>query len=61
MRLLLRAVLRQLIAERWTTVSVVLGITLAVLSIVAVHLLAEVVKTQLDRGRPGSALGLTHK
>ena len=60
MRLLLRAVLRQLAAERRTTVSVVAGITLAVLSIVAVHLLAEVVKSQLDRGNPGTALGLTH-
>jgi len=58
--LLLRAVLRQLVAERWTTVSVVVGITLAVLSIVAVHLLAEAVKSQLDRSSPGSALGLSH-
>ena len=40
MKLLWRAVLRQLVVERWTTLSVVLGITLAVLSIVAVHLLA---------------------
>ena len=60
MSLLLRAVLRQLVAERWTTVSVVVGITLAMLSIVAVHLLAEVVKSQLDRATPGSALGFSH-
>jgi putative ABC transport system permease protein len=60
MKLFLVALLRQLAEHPLATLSVVFGVTLALASVVAVHLLAERIATELERTYPASFAGLTH-
>lgn len=60
MRLLLRASLRQLLVQRGATITVFSGIGLAMLSVVAVHLLSDQIQRELERSNGAAVLGLTH-
>ncbi len=61
MTLFLLALWRQLRAQPWATVSVVLGISLAMASVVAVHLLTARIATELASAYPASLAGLNYQ
>ena len=60
MKLLLKSLLRYLTRQTWSTVSLMLGVTLAIASVVAVHLISDRIQAQLRHANPGAAIGLTH-
>jgi putative ABC transport system permease protein len=60
MKLLLRAQLRFLRRAPWSAFTAVLGVGIAVASIVAVHLIGATVMRSLDAVRPPHLAGLTH-
>jgi len=59
-KLLLKSLFRYLMHQAWSTLSLMLGVTLAIASVVAVHLISDRVQTQLRRANVGAFLGLTH-
>ncbi len=60
MNLLLKSLWRYLIHQTWTTLSLMLGVTLAIASVVAVHLISDRIQAQLHRANAGAFIGLTH-
>ncbi len=60
MKLLIQSLLRYLLHQAWTTVSLMLGVTLAIASVVAVHLISDRIQAQLRSANAGAFLGLTH-
>lgn len=60
MRLLTRSQLRFLLRYRWSTVTVLLGLSLGVASVVAVHLISVRVADMLAATTPPHLAGITH-
>lgn len=60
MKLLLKSLLRYLTHQAWSTLSLVLGVTLAIASVVAVHLISDRIQAQLRQANAGALIGLTH-
>jgi len=60
MQLLLKSLLRYLLHQTWSTLSLILGVTLAIASVVAVHLISDRIQAQLRSANVGASLGLTH-
>ncbi len=61
MMLLWLALWRQLRAQAWASLSVLLGVALALASVVAVHLLGQRISSELEAGFPAAVAGLTHE
>ena len=59
-KLLFKSLLRYLTRQLWSTLSLMLGVTLAIASVVAVHLISDRIQAQLRRANPSAAIGLTH-
>ncbi len=60
MKLLLKSLLRYLMHQPWSTLSLMLGVTLAIASVVAVHLISDRIQAQLHSANAGAFIGLTH-
>ncbi|PON15003.1 hypothetical protein C2W62_26100 [Candidatus Entotheonella serta] len=60
MKLLIKSLLRYVMQQTWTTLSLMLGVTLAIASVVAVHLISDRIQAQLHRANAGAFIGLTH-
>ncbi len=60
MKLLLKSLLRYLTYQTWSTLSLMLGVTLAIASVVAVHLISDRIQAQLRSANAGGFIGLTH-
>lgn len=46
--------------QTWSTLSLLLGVTLAIASVVAVHLISDRIQAQMRSTNAGARLGLTH-
>ncbi len=60
MQLLLKSLFRYLAHQTWSTLSLLLGVTLAIASVVAVHLISDRIQAQLRGASTGVFMGLTH-
>ena len=60
MKLLLKSLLRYLLHQTWSTLSLLLGVTLAIASVVAVHLISDRIQAQLRHANAAAFIGLTH-
>lgn len=60
LKLLLKALIRYLTRQKWSTLSLIAGVTLAIASVAAVHLISDRIHAQLRSAYADTLGGLTH-